>query len=85
MKNTNLIGRRVKVVRGTIKVMGRPSNGYHDCVIWIAGDVPIGSTGRIVDYPESSVLLQIEWDHDQKPKEGYIFGLTMIDDTLELI
>jgi len=73
-----LIGKRVKIVRGTPtghRTPGAPA--YYDVSMWCAGDVPVGSTGTIVDAP-SKCLVQVEWDHGQKPKEGYFFGLSAI-------
>lgn len=81
-----LIGKRVRVARGTIVEYDRPAKGYHDTAMWCAGHVPVGSTGTIVDMPDSVCLVQIIWDHGQVPyKEGYAFGLSRIGGELEEI
>lgn len=74
-----LVGKRIKIVRGTPtghRTPGAPA--YYDVSMWCAGDVPVGSTGTIVDLPGSTCLCQIEWDHGQKPKPGYAFGISAI-------
>ena len=82
----DLIGSRVKVVRGTPKTIGWPTKTeYFDHVKWIAGNVPVGSTGTIVEVPNNNVIVQIVWDHDQLPKSGYVFGVVNFGQTLELI
>ena len=84
-KAENLIGRRVRVRRGTKVNLARASEGYHDYAIWIAGNVPIGSTGTLVELPDSGHMVQVKWDHDQEPKPGYVFGVTSISNELEEI
>ena len=80
-----LIGKRVRVARGTRVDMRRVSDGYHPWMIWCAGNVPVGSEGTIVDDPNSPCLVQVEWDSGQKPAKGYTFGLSSIGYGLEEI
>lgn len=81
-----LVGKRVRVKRGTIKEFDRPAKGYHETAMWCAGHVPVGSTGTIVDFPTSPCLVQIIWDHGQRPyKSDYVFGLSRIAGELEEI
>jgi len=80
------IGSRVKVVRGTPKTIGwSTKTEYFDHVKWIAGNVPVGSTGTIVEIPDNNVIVQIVWDHGQEPIKGYVFGVMNLGQSLELI
>ena len=78
-----LIGKRVRVHRGTTRNFSRLSEGFHLDAKWIAGDVPVGSTGTIVK--GHLAIPEIAWDHGQEPKEGYVFGVSSIRCELEEI
>ena len=82
----SLVGKRVKVIRGTRDENCLDRNGCYkqatatskrfDYSMWIAGNVPVGSTGTIVESPETTGdLCKIIWDHGQEPKDGYVFGV----------
>jgi len=64
------IGMRVKIARGT----SNGEDGALQHAIWIAGEVPAGSTGTVVAGSLDGTL-QIVWDHGPEPKAGYEFGV----------
>lgn len=77
-----LIGKRVRVKRGS---GGWGTFCNEESAMWCAGNVPVGSTGTIVEDPDRDHMVQIVWDHGQKPKPGYTFGLDRISHELEEI
>lgn len=73
---------RIKLVRGDFNYNG---DGKHsDCGHWIAGNIPVGSTGTVKlvrdVYPQyrgnENGPYCIVWDHNPEPKAGYYWGYT---------
>ena len=88
----NIIGKRVIVAKGTRLDRCIDGNGHYkpeneqttrsEFQMWIAGDVPVGSTGTVI---EGEYMPQIKWDDNRQPKEGYTFGITSLDDSIREI
>ncbi len=81
------LGDRVKLIRGDADFYDK---GKHaPCGKWIAGDIPVGSTGIIALAKEHyrcashrSFSWCILWDHNPVPKEGFYWGVSQ--DSLNL-
>ena len=77
------LGQKVKLVQGEQNYYGK--NRHSDHGEWIAGKIPVGSTGTIAlvkdKYPEfrgdENGPHCIIWDHNPTPKKGYYWAITL--------
>lgn len=76
-------GMRIKLIRGEQNYYGQ---GKHsEFGEWIAGQIPVGSTGTVQIQNDKHKPLCIIWDHNPTPKAGYYWGIYTINDSFEII
>lgn len=72
--------RRIKIVRGDARQIDRSNNvicGYHDCIHWVAGNVPVGTVGTTLPAKEGDKarMITVAWDGFMPKDNRGVFGI----------